>query len=681
MDSFTYELTSNVPGVANGTMSFVAPTAAHTNAIVSLANDEGIMEDYTEFATVNFTNRVATYVVSGNRAFAMGATKLMVTFSGEGVENETVEYTIPEANRLNEETPLYKYFVVSDLHLGGSSTNNIDYFYMQWSNTDPTRTRALGGGSNNRKGDVFENDADFVIINGDLVNYGSYYRTDDSDSDGQPDGEVGESRYWDILDSYIENRLNNHNIPVFLTNGNHEFQKETGSEQNLAAFIPTRLNSAIMGQVNHIEENYGNDVVITKDETNPDALYYAADMYGAKYIFLSTPEMSEDKTGSSHTVSAKQLAFLDAQLYDGENSGKLVYVITHLPIADIANSADVEAILAKHSNAIVFESHTHNNLTLDTHYTVVGDITTSNTGALSYIEPKVNGSYVTSYNVGQFVEVYEDKVIIKGRKFADESQFIGNALYIVETPDEGEIKSVSIDGSLIKGETITVLVNGSEVADNANYTYEWIIAGETVSTEKSLTLTTSGEKVIVRVTAQDGSYASALSDVVSDYAPTSYNVSSIRTDAYMGIRFKSSVTTEQKAAVAQYGFIVSLETLLGENELNHNFEQYVEGLNYIAEGPDALDKVYEIENDNVFFTAVVYGVPEEKDAYMENFVVRPFTKLGDTYYYGAPIVRSVLSVAEALRDMNYPDLDDDAIETVKNILTICEVSTDPQVQE
>ena len=680
MDAFTYELTSNTPGVANGTMTFVAPTASHTTAEVYFANDDGIMEGYTEFAKVNFTSRIASYTVSGNRSFAMGATKLMVVFSGEGVENEFVDYTIPEAKRLANETPLYKYFVVSDLHLGGDA-DNIDYFYMQWQSTDPIRTRAFGGGSNNRQADVFNNGADFVIVNGDLVNYGSYDYRDKTNENGELIGEVGEERYWNVLDSFIEERLNNNNIPVFLTNGNHEFQNQDSSEQGLASFIPVRLESVINGQLDYLTENYGDDVVITRDETNPDALYYAVDMQGEKYIFMSTPEMTADKTGSTNTVSAKQLNFVEEQLYDGANSGKTVFVITHLPITDLTNATEVDALLANHPNAVVFNSHTHYNLGFDTHYTVVGDMTTSyttsDTSATSYLDTGVSNSYETGYNAGQFVEVYEDKIIIKGRKFADNSMFFGHALYIVETPDEGDVKSVAIDGTLAKDSTVTAVVNGSVPADDDSYSYEWIIAGETVSTEKSIKLTNAGVKVILRVTGADGSYASFLSDVVADYAPESYNVSSIRTDYYTGIRFKASVTKQQKEVTVEYGFIVTLKKFLGEKELNHDSGvKYVEGINYGVVDSKEVDKIHEIIGDDIFFTAVVYNIPKTKEAYSEEFVVRPFTKVEGTYYYGDSIERSVLSVAASLRDSNYKDLTAQAIETVKEILTVCGENTE-----
>lgn len=163
------------------------------------------------------------------------------------------------------------------------------------------------------------------------------------------------------------------------------------------------------------------------------------------------------------------------------------------------------------------------------------------------------------------------------------------------------------------------------------------------------------------------------------YIPSSYNLSSIRTDAYTGIRFMASVTSEQKEEVAEYGFIVTLKKLLGDKVLTHDTDvTYVQGINYGVVDGKGIDKIYEIKDDNIFFTAVVYGFPKTADAYTSAFVVRPFTKLNGVYYYGDAVERSVCQVAENLRDKNYADMTADAIETVKGILTECGKATEPQ---
>lgn len=159
----------------------------------------------------------------------------------------------------------------------------------------------------------------------------------------------------------------------------------------------------------------------------------------------------------------------------------------------------------------------------------------------------------------------------------------------------------------------------------------------------------------------------------TDVTPNSYDLSSIRTDAYTGIRFKASVTTQQKAEVEEYGFIVTLKSLLGDKQLTHSDDiTYVEGINYGVVNGESVDKIYEIKDDNVFFTAVVHGIPSTAEAYKAPFIVRPFTKRDGFYFYGDTVERSVYSVACAIREGNYQNLKDSEINTIKSILDICE---------
>ena len=161
-------------------------------------------------------------------------------------------------------------------------------------------------------------------------------------------------------------------------------------------------------------------------------------------------------------------------------------------------------------------------------------------------------------------------------------------------------------------------------------------------------------------------------------APTSYSDSSIRTNDPAGIRFRASVTTEQKAKAQEYGFIVTLERNLGELDataftLELDVKKAV-GINY-GYDPDIkknVDRIFEIDGDNILFTAAIYGIPETEAAYREKMVVRPYLKDADgECYYGAPVVRSVLEVAVAIRDGGYEKVDEYGTKFVQDILTVC----------
>ena len=166
--------------------------------------------------------------------------------------------------------------------------------------------------------------------------------------------------------------------------------------------------------------------------------------------------------------------------------------------------------------------------------------------------------------------------------------------------------------------------------------------------------------------------------VWDDKNPESYNVSSIRVNNPAGIRFRASVTTEQKKIAAEYGFIITLEKHLGEKDASVlTIDSDIKKVTGVSYGYDPkaekdVDRIYEIEGNNIFFTAAVYGMPETKESYSENIVVRPYLKDADgKYHYAEPIIRSVIDVAIAIRDGGYTTVDEKGKAYVQNILDIC----------
>lgn len=161
-------------------------------------------------------------------------------------------------------------------------------------------------------------------------------------------------------------------------------------------------------------------------------------------------------------------------------------------------------------------------------------------------------------------------------------------------------------------------------------------------------------------------------------APESYNVASIRTNDPAGIRFRASVITEQKKIASEYGFIVTLEEKLGNiaaSDFTH--ESNITKVTGVSYGYDPnteknVDRIYEIDGNKIFFTAALYGMPNEDASYRKNIIVRPYLKDTDgTYYYGTPVVRSVLDVAIAIRDGGYEKVDEYGKQYVQDILTVC----------
>lgn len=409
-----YDFVSDTAGIADGIIR-VFTDEAYTSAEVALADDEGILDEYTLFATIDISDTgIGVYAVNGKRMFPSEATRLSVTFKAKGAEPKTEWFEIPASNRLPEDTPNYTFWVISDLHLC-SNLEDIDWFYMG-ANATKTRKEAMGDGAD-LKGDVFER-GDFVILNGDLVNYGS------------------QQEYWTVFERYVDERLNIHGVPVYLTNGNHEFyDSKTNRAEN---YIVESFEKVFNKQLKYLEDEHNIDII--RDGTGGN--YYAVDIEGSKFIFMSLPEMDKTKTTANYTLSDAQFAFVKEQLSEGSKSGNTTYLVTHVGLAGYpggsANLPELVELLKEYPNTVVCSAHSHSNLALDEHYTVVGDMinqfTHTNDGAVSYISSEHPGDYITSYFTGQYIEVYDDKIMIKARKFDTDSQYFGHALYYIDLP-------------------------------------------------------------------------------------------------------------------------------------------------------------------------------------------------------------------------------------------------------
>lgn len=494
-----YTYTSDKAGVADGeiTVTLTEDAVNYTSAEILLADDNGILENYTPFATLTFNSGVGSREVSGNRVFPAEATRLAAKLSGEGLEDIYYWYTIPEERRLVlEDEPRFTFWALSDLHLNGKSYNE-DY----WPEMPILRANAMA--------DVIATDADFAFINGDLICY-------------------GDKNYLDVLQSYFDDKLNNpeynkNMFPFFTISGNHEYYE---------ASVPKVDNELVASyynrQVDYLEENYGDEYSFVKNDGGWET-WYAVDSENVNMVFLQNPEPDEE-----FTFCDKQLRFLDNQLYKGEKSNKTNFVIIHRPLANTIPSSDggyvfgspttneVNKILAKHPNTIVFSAHTHSDLSAENiHFTVVNDMTTKpshiNDGSLVNTHIWGTDGYYKDMSTGVYLEVYSDKIYVRSRKFTENPKYFGHGAYVIDIPDANtEIFDVSMTGEMKDGAVFTAYVNGEIPADDAPYTYEWSVRNEIISTEKSFVLDAKGyfadEHIALRVYDENGNFASCITE-------------------------------------------------------------------------------------------------------------------------------------------------------------------------
>lgn len=516
-NAIVYDFTSNVPGVGNGTILVNAPdeTAGYETVDVYFADNDGVLDGYTAYASMKLSDGSASYAVNSNRGFPDGVTRLAFVFGSDGKDDITYWYTIPEEHRFKKSGELlYSFWATSDLHLG--TNYNSDY----WS--------AMTVNKNNAMKDIFASDADFMFINGDVVNY-------------------GKTAYAKSMRAYLDEKLNNSEyntkqIPVFLTNGNHEYMDVNNAT---SGFDLEPVHTEYLAQIEYLKENYP-DVKITHDGEN---VWYAADIKGAKFIFLSSPEVTEDGKSQTYTMCDEQLEFLDEQLFDGEYSNKVSFVVTHVPLnkyvrantssgyeGGISNSSDIEKILAMHPNTVFCTGHSHSDLgNQSVDFVTVGDMTSKfthlNDGCLVWIastdgKGENNSSYITSYSTGMYIEVYSDKIVVNSRKFLENSLYFGHGIYIIPTQDaKANVAKAEISGTPADGAVLTAVLDG---ADSGNYTYQWIVDGEIVHNGKSWTVegksNYGGKYVYLRTVDENGYYASVKSEKPFSGAVVTYDI-------------------------------------------------------------------------------------------------------------------------------------------------------------
>jgi len=194
---------------------------------------------------------------------------------------------------------------------------------------------------------------------------------------------------------------------------------------------------------------------------------------------------------------------------------------------------------------------------------------------------------------------------------------------------------------------IKVLANASE------HTVLVTTTGERVNVVSTFMLGDNLSSVSIGAVFADAGDSTASFDNIHVYRedvtnPVTYPGASIRAldNNKLGIRFMASVMHEVwDDDNSEVGFIIARKSVLGDTELA--FGCGIPTAHGAAKIGD-IRRVYQDLEDGVYFTGVLRGIPD--GAENEVMVGRPYMKIGDDYYYGDIIERSVLDVALAVRD-------------------------------
>jgi Predicted phosphohydrolases len=247
-------------------------------------------------------------------------------------------------------------------------------------------------------------DMDALVLNGDTVDQGI------------------EEQYDSVKKTLSKNK---DFLPetVIKNIGNHEFfnyDAGTNSPQQVQAFINRYLEFSGEKKVYH-------------------------DTWVKGYHFISLG--SED--GNSKTldsikafISKDQQNWLKEKLAENYQKGKPIFVFLHQPLGfkygnktyvGVEQSEQIKEILSQYPEVILFSSHTHRDLSANS-VEVNNSFTMINTGAVGYTlipdESSQRGmKRESSYIKGLYIEVNDNKVVVKGRNLKEKQWIFTKELF------------------------------------------------------------------------------------------------------------------------------------------------------------------------------------------------------------------------------------------------------------
>ena len=477
-----YSFKNNVSESADGSVSlhlegkqFPKDACATLYWAQDANNEISPLPEYTPIVTLSVSELAEGYRIDKELRIPKGATHLLAEIAG-GEATERASFKIPEGKLTNDrQKPIYTVGFASDFHIGG------------WGSEKEPKEGLIKA----REG--FNRLVDFLVTEGDLVQWHGCYSGEEfikynysSDAkkwgdNGERDPkyiEIGRSQ-WEMLESY----LSGFTIPVYHCQGNHDIIDEdhwspmAGKRDYFGEFLTKWIKKS--------EESGLYEHRVERDES---VHYYEAIIKGHKFVFTEAPHPYPPHK----TVGKTELSWLDRRLFDGEESGKPIFVLGHSPIdqrlnkktayADFSDLDELRAVLEKHPTVIYVSGHSH--FTLDTPLSNAIDGAQEtpshlhNGGMTTTIDPPP----MTQYNVthGTVAEVYADKILIRGRNFTT-----GEWISLAESALTFKKPCLSGNIGIKRGEgrDLSALAEKSD-----GIIFEWYLNGEHLANGESITL-------------------------------------------------------------------------------------------------------------------------------------------------------------------------------------------------
>ncbi len=264
----------------------------------------------------------------------------------------------------NSEECLMSFVALADTHVRETKINT---YYLECGFNDMANT---------------DEEFDAVVIAGDLTEFG--------------DG-ISYEALWDKLDASIFAEK-----AILLASGNHDIR---------------------------IAYEYQTEMIMNKAseylDMEIDKPYYSYDVEGYTFVVLGSDKWQLEKA----VISDEQLNFLDSELARATKDGKPAFVICHQPLSDThglpevwkngdmgEDSAAVREILTKYQNVFYINGHLHDGV-----YEKSLEVLDEAKGVYSINLPAYGrendyGEF-RQPGLGDFVEVYADRVVFTARDF------------------------------------------------------------------------------------------------------------------------------------------------------------------------------------------------------------------------------------------------------------------------
>ncbi|WP_274363964.1 LamG-like jellyroll fold domain-containing protein [Paenibacillus thermotolerans] len=257
--------------------------------------------------------------------------------------------------------------------------------------------------------------SDALVINGDLTVTG---------------------REEDYLSYQKVLKDNPHPAKVYTTIGNHEFYKawyDKSGQMNMDTFPNGETEQM------SIERFF--------KYTGNKRLYHDTWIKGYHFIFLGSEKYRQDDPtqGEDAYLSQEQLDWLKKTVAISASNHKPIFIFLHQPLPQTFAATNSESnkrpvvqykelaeILSPYPQVVFFSGHTHWKLNIENQF-IRGKFTMADSSSVRQPYNAEDKPAGTKPSEGLYVEVYKDKVVIKGRDF-NKQEWIKEAQYTIQFP-------------------------------------------------------------------------------------------------------------------------------------------------------------------------------------------------------------------------------------------------------